>query len=291
MHLFRNISIWTWHLTPQPPRSDSCSSELTLWPALANSLGRDIMDGTHMKWIFWYSLLLPPLLGSLAHASSLHAVLGIDWDSLKNRASHGDYWLTTSFVPEVLSPVLVRIASVFKDIIRKQWYLEATLIGVVTVLMMMLLTMLLACVYRRHLRRQIKKVPTLVRNLDQRDYMGAAATVLAPWYLRTNHGPPCIWVIMYSSTRIKWDGSHAPPKRLLHHRLFIIPCSLVTVLGTSYPVTTTTNWRDLWGPVTLILMLWGPVSNKIREFRKPWPAPTQMAVVYSVGPVSRGTLP
>ena len=138
------------------------------------------MVGTHMKWIFWYSMLLPTLLGSPAHASSLHAVLGIDWDSLKNRASHGDYWLTTSFVPEVLSPVLVRIASVFKDVIRKQWYLEATLIAVVTVLLMMLLSMILACVYRRHLRRQIKKVPTLVRELDQRDYMGAAATVLAP---------------------------------------------------------------------------------------------------------------
>ena len=109
------------------------------------------MVGTHMKWIFWYSVLLPTLLGSPAHASSLHAVLGIDWDSLKNRASHGDYWLTTSFVPEVLSPVLVRIASVFKDIIRKQWYLEATLIAVVTVLLMMVLTMILACVYRRHL--------------------------------------------------------------------------------------------------------------------------------------------
>ena len=112
------------------------------------------MVGTHMKWIFWYSVLLPTLFGSPAHASSLHAVLGIDWDSLKNRASHGDYWLTTSFVPEVLSPVLVRIASVFKDIIQKQWYLEATIIAVVTVLLMMLLTMLLACIYRRHLRRR-----------------------------------------------------------------------------------------------------------------------------------------
>ena len=101
-------------------------------------------------------------------------------DSLRNRATHGDYWLTNSFVPEVLSPVLVRIASVFKDIIRKQWYLEATIIGVVTILLMMILSMLLACVYRRHLSRQIKKVPRLVKDLDQRDYLGAAATVMAP---------------------------------------------------------------------------------------------------------------
>ena len=125
-------------------------------------------------------MLLPTLFSSPAHTTSLHAVLGIDWDALKNRATHGDYWLTNSFAPEVLSPVLVRIASVFKDIIKKQWYLEAMIIGVVTILLMMLLSMLLACVYRRHLSRQIKKVPKLVKNLDQRDYMGAAATVLAP---------------------------------------------------------------------------------------------------------------
>ena len=110
----------------------------------------------------------------------MHAVLGIDWDALKNRVTHGDYWLANSFVPEVLSPVLVSIASVFKDVIKKQLYLEATVIGIVTILLMMLLSLLPACIYRRHLRRQIKKVPTLVRNLDQRDYMGAAATVLAP---------------------------------------------------------------------------------------------------------------
>ena len=138
------------------------------------------MAGTHLKWISWYLVLLPLLISSPAHSTSLHAVLGIDWDALKNRATHGDYWLTNSFVPEVLSPVLVRIASVFKDVIKKQLYLEATVIGIVTILLMMLLSLLLACIYRRHLRRQIKKVPTLVRNLDQRDYMGAATTVLAP---------------------------------------------------------------------------------------------------------------
>ena len=130
------------------------------------------MAGTQLIWAFWYSVLFPTLFSSPVYTSSLHAVLGIDWDALKNRASHGDYWLTTSFVPEVLSPVLVRIASVFKDIIRKQWYLEATIIGVVTILLMMLLSLLLACIYRRHLRCQIQKVPTLVRNLDQRDYIG-----------------------------------------------------------------------------------------------------------------------
>ena len=138
------------------------------------------MACTQLKWISWCFVLLPIIFSSPAHTSSLHAVLGIDWDSLRNRATHGDYWLTNSFVPEVLSPVLVRIASVFKDIIKKQWYLEATIIGVVTVLLMMLLSMLLACVYRRHLSRQIKKVPRLVKNLDQRDYLGAAATVIAP---------------------------------------------------------------------------------------------------------------
>ena len=141
---------------------------------------RHSMACTQLKWISWCFVLLPTLFSSPAHTSSLHAVLGIDWDSLRNRATHGDYWLTNSFVPEVLSPVLVRIASVFKDIIKKQWYLEATIIGVVTVLLMMLLSMLLACIYRRHLSRQIKKVPRLVKNLDQRDYLGAAATVMAP---------------------------------------------------------------------------------------------------------------
>ena len=98
-------------------------------------------------------MLLPTLFGSPAHASSLHAVLGIDWDSLKNRASHGDYWLTTSFVPEVLSPVLVRIASVFKDIIQKQWYLEATIIGLSVVVLMGVLSLIMTCLYRRHLGR------------------------------------------------------------------------------------------------------------------------------------------
>ena len=141
---------------------------------------RHSMASTHLKWISWYFVLFPILFSSPAHTTSLHAVLGIDFDALKNRATHGDYWLTNSFVPEVLSPVLVRIASVFKDVIKKQLYLEATVIGIVTILLMMLLSLLLPCIYRRHLRRQIKKVPTLVRNLDQRDYMGAAATVLAP---------------------------------------------------------------------------------------------------------------
>ena len=141
---------------------------------------RHSMGCTQLKWISWCFVLLPTLFSSPTYTSSLHAVLGIDWDSLRNRATHGDYWLTNSFVPEVLSPVLVRIASVFKDIIRKQWYLEATIIGVVTILLMMLLSMLLACVYRRYLSRQIKKVPRLVKDLDQRDYLGAAATVMAP---------------------------------------------------------------------------------------------------------------
>ena len=133
----------------------------------------------------------------------------------------------------------------------------------------MLLTMILACVYRRHLHRQIKKVPTLIRNLDQRDYMGAAATVLAPWCCAPTMGHLCICVIMYSSTRIKWDGSHAPPERLLHHRLFALQWSLVTVWGPVCSLTTATTWGNLWGPVALILMLRGPVSNKIREYRNP----------------------
>ena len=107
-------------------------------------------------------------------------MLGIDWDALSNRASHRDYWLTNSFVPEVLSSVLVRIASLFKDILRKHWYLEAMLIGLSSVILMGLLSLILTCINRCHLGCQIKKVPVLIRNLDQRDYMGAAATVLAP---------------------------------------------------------------------------------------------------------------
>ena len=100
-------------------------------------------------------------------------MLGIDWDALSNRASHRDYWLTNSFVPEVLSSVLVRIASLFKDILRKHWYAYWSLNCHTD-------WAALTCIYRRHLGCQIKKVPVLIRNLDQRDYMGAAATVLAP---------------------------------------------------------------------------------------------------------------
>ena len=50
----------------------------------------------------------------LAQGSSLHAVLGIDWTQMESRAS-SEHWLTNRFVPEVLSPLMVRIATVIKE--------------------------------------------------------------------------------------------------------------------------------------------------------------------------------
>ena len=41
-------------------------------------------------------------------------MLGIDWTQMESRASSG-HWLTNRFVPEVLSPLMVRIATVIEE--------------------------------------------------------------------------------------------------------------------------------------------------------------------------------
>ena len=111
------------------------------------------MTGIRLKWALWCSVIFPTLFSSPVCSSSVHAVLGINWDALSNRASHCDCLLINSFVPEVLSPVLVRIASLFKDILQKQWYLEATIIGLSVVVLMGVLSLIMTCLYRRHLGR------------------------------------------------------------------------------------------------------------------------------------------
>ena len=68
-----------------------------------------------------FTLFLAALVGT-SSASSLHAVLGINWDNLAERASHNGYYLTNNFVPEVLSPVMVRVATLFKEILNTSWW-------------------------------------------------------------------------------------------------------------------------------------------------------------------------
>ena len=50
----------------------------------------------------------------LVQGPSLHAVLGIDWTQMESRAS-SEHWLTNRFVPEVLSPLMVHIATVIEE--------------------------------------------------------------------------------------------------------------------------------------------------------------------------------
>ena len=71
-------------------------------------------------------LLLLTAVVEPSSTSSLHAVLGINWDSLRDRASHNGYYLTTDFVPEVLSPVMVRVATLFSQILTTSWWLQAS---------------------------------------------------------------------------------------------------------------------------------------------------------------------
>ena len=112
--------------------------------------------------------------------SRLHAVLGINWDSLADRATHNDYYLTNQFVPEVLSPVLVRVASVMQEVIEANWWQSAGLIVLFGITMMGILSLVLGCLYRRHLARQIKKFPLLAGSLEERNHIQTAAHVLSP---------------------------------------------------------------------------------------------------------------
>ena len=50
----------------------------------------------------------------LGLGSSLHVVLGIDWTQMESSATYG-HWLTNRFVPEFLSPLMVRIATIIED--------------------------------------------------------------------------------------------------------------------------------------------------------------------------------
>ena len=124
-----------------------------------------------------FTLLLAALVGT-SSASSLHAVLGINWDNLADRASHNGYYLTTNFVPEVLSPVMVRVATLFDRILNTSWWLQAAVISIVVILLMVLVGAVLACLHRRDLHQKMKQFPKLAGNLADRDVIAATAKIL-----------------------------------------------------------------------------------------------------------------
>ena len=109
---------------------------------------------------------------------SLHAVLGINWDNLRDRASHNGYYLTTDFVPEVLSPVMVRVATLFHQILTTSWWLQAGVISIAVILLMVLVGAVLTCLHRRDLHQKMKQFPQLAGNLADRDMIAATAKIL-----------------------------------------------------------------------------------------------------------------
>ena len=123
-------------------------------------------------------LLLLTAVVEPSSTSSLHAVLGINWDSLRDHASHNGYYLTTDFVPEVLSPVMVRVATLFSQILTTSWWLQAGVISIAGILLMVLVGAVLTCLHRRDLHQKMKKFPKLAGNLADRDMIAATAKIL-----------------------------------------------------------------------------------------------------------------
>ena len=124
-----------------------------------------------------FFLFLAAVVGT-SNTSSLHAVLGINWDNLRDRASHNGYYLTTDFVPEVLSPVMVRVATLFHQILTTSWWLQAGVISIAVILLMVLVGAVLTCLHRRDLHQKMKQFPQLAGNLADRDMIAATAKIL-----------------------------------------------------------------------------------------------------------------
>ena len=114
-----------------------------------------------------FTLFLAALVGT-SRASSLHAVLGINWDNLAERASHNGYYLTNNFVPKVLSP----------EILNTSWWLQAAVISIAVIMLMVLVGAVLACLHRRDIHHKMKKFPKLAGNLAERDFIATTAHIL-----------------------------------------------------------------------------------------------------------------
>ena len=115
----------------------------------------------------------------LAQGSSLHAVLGIDWTQMESRASSG-HWLTNRFVPEVLSPLMVRIATVIEERYLIDFYQNIAIAILLTGMVVALVAICLLATFRRYLARKMKKVPYLAEQLEARNGTAAATAMLSP---------------------------------------------------------------------------------------------------------------
>ena len=127
-------------------------------------------------------LFVSALIGNtpdLAEGSELHAILGIDWTQMETRASSGQ-WLTNRFVPEVLSPLMVRIATVIEERYNVDFYQNIILAILLTWMGVTVVAVCLLASFRRYMARKLQKVPYLAEQLEARNVTAAATAMLSP---------------------------------------------------------------------------------------------------------------
>ena len=114
----------------------------------------------------------------LAQGSSPHAVLAIDYTQMESRASSG-HWLNNGFVPEVLSPLMVRIATVIEERYLIDFYQNIAIGILLTGMVVALVAISLLATFRQYMARKMKKVQYLAKQLEARNGTAAATAMLS----------------------------------------------------------------------------------------------------------------
>ena len=98
---------------------------------------------------------------------------------MESGASSG-HWLTNRFVPEVLSPLMVCIATVIEERYLVDFYQNIAIAILLTGMVVAVVAISLLASFRRYMARKMKKVPCLAEQLEARNGTVAATAMLIP---------------------------------------------------------------------------------------------------------------